>query len=57
MSNYTTKMTHTILIIFLTLSLLNSYQEIQDKEIRSFELSKCVRDLNSRACFEEYMNG
>ena len=56
MRNYTIKMTHTFLIVFLALSLVNNYLEIQDREIRNFELSDCIKNLNSRNCYQEYMN-
>ena len=49
-------MTHTFLIVFLALSLVNNYLEIQDREIRNFELSKCINNLNSKDCYQEYMN-
>ena len=55
MRNYTIKMTHTFLIVFLALSLVNNYLEIQDREIRNFELSDCIKNLNSRNCYR-YMN-
>lgn len=56
MPNYTTKMTNTFLIVFIALNLVNSYLEMQDREIRNFELSDCIKNLNSRNCYQEYMN-
>ncbi len=55
-SNYTIKVTHIFLVVFLAFSLVNNYFEIQDKEIRNFELSKCINNLNSKDCYQEYMN-
>ena len=56
MPNYTTKMNNTFLIVFIALNLVNSYLEMQDREIRNFELSDCIKNLNSRNCYQEYMN-
>ena len=44
------------MIFVFCLSLYSSYKEVNNKEIRYFQFEYCVNNLNSRDCFNEYMN-
>ena len=43
------------ILIFLLISLVNSSYEVTEKEKRIFDLDKCKIELNSKDCFNSYM--
>ena len=44
------------ILFFLSISLINSSYEITKKETRNFDVSECQVELNSKNCFDNYMN-
>lgn len=51
-----TKNVNLFILIFLLISLVNSTYEIIEKEKRIFNMEKCKIELNSKDCFESYMD-